>query len=249
MPSIGMNACLSTVYNQELRTSGLDTCVGAVAFGKPGPSGINKVIAHASTPSVASIIGSRFIAEVQNSGMQLYGICLSVPDPTRNDSLRSREVKAMMRQAGYSEEQCTAEAIANYKAGFRNALQQGNDDAKYYCQQLGVSISVYKRKNADVDKSSPYGTMRATASPRGQVTADGQKMADIPEPTQSGGSSSSGKGAGGSGRSSGGSGSGGSSSKYGSGSGSSSKYGSSSGYSGQQSSHYKSSSSSKSGRR
>jgi hypothetical protein len=181
MPSVGMNDCRPALVEQDLRTSGLDTCIAVCAYGLPGPTGVNKVIAHASTGSVDYIIGSRFIAEVQASGMTVYGVCVSKPDPTRNDHLSDSQVKDMMEELGYERHSITKEHIKAHKKGMKALLKTANDNAVAYCQQLGASVMTVKRDNADVARSSPYGTMTASASPGGKVKAEGQKMADIPD--------------------------------------------------------------------
>lgn len=173
-----MNQCLPAGAGQSLNTPGLDTCIGAVAYGvATTPGGTNKVMAHASTPQVGTVIGRNFVQQVRASGMRIQGVCLSLPDPTRNDSLSDAEVGRMLRSMGRP---VTAEAIRSLKAGFKAQLQAANESAKTSCMNgLGVNIQSYTRKNADVNKPAPYGTMTATAGPSGTVNADGKLMAKI----------------------------------------------------------------------
>ncbi|KAK3304758.1 uncharacterized protein B0T15DRAFT_537498 [Chaetomium strumarium] len=198
---VPMNGCEHAYASQTLTTSGLDTCIGVVAYGLPAaPGGINKVMAHCATGRAAAVIGGSFLTKVRNSRMQVVGICMSVPSVDRNDNGPGRIDDNVIRQSlatsrNIHPSQVTQQMINTFRTGLRNALAQAEQDARTYCMQLGVSIQTFRRNNAHVRDPPPYGTMVATRSPRGEVRADTSKMADIPDPVAQPAAPAAGRGA------------------------------------------------------
>ncbi|EAQ85713.1 predicted protein [Chaetomium globosum CBS 148.51] len=190
MINVGYNLCLPAKYGRDIQTVGLDTCIGVVAYGLPSTQGgVNKVMAHASTGGVDEIIGQRFIAEVQKSRMTIHGICMSCPSPDRNnngpDKLSDDDIRrTLAEEYGLHPSQVTPARIQQFRDGLVRMLQGANNRAAEYCvQYFGVNPTVRIRENRHVRDPPPYGTLVASASPGGEVRAEGHRMASIPNGT------------------------------------------------------------------
>ncbi|KAK4232921.1 hypothetical protein C8A03DRAFT_39413 [Achaetomium macrosporum] len=191
--NVNQDGCRAANANTTLETQGLDTCIGIVAFGLPAAQGgINKVMAHSSTGRVSQVIGgsqsTSFVQQVRNSGMQVTGICMSCPRHDRNDHGPGKISDETIRQAIASRDriqpsQVTAQQIETFRDGFRVAFRLAEQEAVRICiDNFGIGPVTIRRDNNNVQRPPPYGTLVATKSPRGQVKAEGQKMADIPDP-------------------------------------------------------------------
>ncbi|KAL2195406.1 hypothetical protein P885DRAFT_18734, partial [Corynascus similis CBS 632.67] len=143
-------------------------------------------MAHCSPLRVKEILRDRFVRQVSESRMEIYGICMSCPEPDRNDhgpgKISDQQIKQMLiREYGYEEKEITSKMIQEFRNGLGKRLIEAREFAWKICmEELRTGSVVYTRRNSDVEKPHPYGALIATASPRGQVIADKYKMTDIP---------------------------------------------------------------------
>lgn len=174
---VPQDSCLRAPYGTRIYTQGLATCAGVIAYGLPADNNTanaNKVLAHVSVLGVDAVMG-QFVQTVRSSGMTLYGICLSLPDPAYNDH-RDTEVIDMLSASGrYQRNQITPALISQQKAALKTHIQNMNTRVRQYCAQLNISITTLG------DRPRPYGSMEATASNGGVVKAEGHVMERIPD--------------------------------------------------------------------
>ncbi|AEO61194.1 hypothetical protein MYCTH_34819, partial [Thermothelomyces thermophilus ATCC 42464] len=185
---VGQDKCKSAPYGEQISTQGLATCIGIVAYGKYGAdTDINKVMAHCSPGNVTYVIGHEFVTQVRASGMDISGISMSCATRTVNDDGPYRMSDQDLRQTIANRhqiypDQVTSQQIQELRAGMRRQLDSAEATAKLICMdQLGVSPTVYRRRNADVASLYPFGTVVATPSPQGIVCIDGNRVARIPD--------------------------------------------------------------------
>ena len=179
---------LSATYLQTLYTYGLATCTAITAYGSPGPRGVNKVMAHFTAGSESPVM-ENFISLVRSSGMTGYKVCLSQPDYTYNDhSITDDQIKTALRDNNVPEHEITPQRVNNFRNGFRQIFIDSRRTVAQLCQGgLGIVPAAHTRD------LTAEGTMEASLSPGGMVTADGRLLDYIPDPqTTSTGQSSHG---------------------------------------------------------
>ncbi|KAL2173260.1 uncharacterized protein P884DRAFT_158479, partial [Thermothelomyces heterothallicus CBS 202.75] len=186
--NVGQNECKSADYDKQISTQGLATCIGIVAYGKhSADTRINKVMAHCSPGKVTYVIGHQFVTQVLESRMDISGISMSCATRTVNDDGPFRISDQDLRQAIATEhqihpDQVTSQQIQEQRAGMRRLQDSAEAAAKLICRDhLGVPPTVYRRRNADVASTYPFGTVVATPSPQGIVRIDGNRVARIPD--------------------------------------------------------------------
>ncbi|KAK3306714.1 uncharacterized protein B0T15DRAFT_394683, partial [Chaetomium strumarium] len=189
--TVGQDDCKPAKYGERLETRGLDTCIGIVAYGLPyKKGGVNKVMAHCSPGNEDAIIGNLFVTAVRNSGMTLYGICMSCPKPDRNNSgprkITDKQIRdALAESRGIRKSDVTQAMIDEQRQALAQRLTEAQDRAEGHCiEAFGMGIMSHPRSTSRANQPYPYGSLVATASPGGEVEADGHKMADIPDWTE-----------------------------------------------------------------
>jgi hypothetical protein len=186
---IGMNACRLGTTTDRLLTTGLATCVGVIVYGLPPKRGTayNKGIAHASPKGndVDTYIG-RLIEQVRASGMVVEGWVISQADHTINDEFDDNELRAELLSDNtipFDPSRLTARFLAEYRARSKREIEAANDRAHHLClYRLNINGVKSTRDNSDFHRPMPYGTMEATASPGGEVLAEGLHKAVITDP-------------------------------------------------------------------
>ncbi|KAL2146620.1 hypothetical protein VTI28DRAFT_3119 [Corynascus sepedonium] len=175
-------------------------------------------MAHSSPGKEMRVIGRDFVDKVRESKMEITGIVMSCAMHNVNDEGLFRISDESLRQQIANlhriyPEQVIRQQIEAQRAGMRRLQASAEESAKSICREkLGVSPAVYRRENDKSASPYPFGTVVATASPKGIVKIEGEKVDNIPDseapapaassrgntPTRrspSGGHSSSGNGA------------------------------------------------------
>ncbi|ROV88539.1 hypothetical protein VMCG_10363 [Cytospora schulzeri] len=181
---VDMGSVETGQYDEELWTQGLATCYGVVAYGLPANNdthNVNKVMAHVSAKEIDNTM-TDFLSKVRSSGMRLYGVCLSLPDPAYNDGpTKAGELRAMVADINrVPVDQVSRQDVSHYQVSMKARILSQSEQIRRYCRFLCVSIVISTRNVANEYSPPPYCQMRATASPDGVVSAEVHRMVDIP---------------------------------------------------------------------
>jgi hypothetical protein len=182
-------------WSEAIYTLGLYTCAGVIAYGLPGENtGYNKVLAHASARDVVSTMDD-FVNKVIASGMTITGIFISQPDTTFHDDDTDEDliqeiiacdaqvkIEAQIDDPPLAADQVTREMIDNWKAGYRSGLVRMNQEVYDACtRSLGALPEMVDILTRNKYTHPPLGWIRASPSPNGELWAENEWKASIPD--------------------------------------------------------------------